>query len=721
MSRFPLHILFIAIGTAHAVGPIPGVKNHWVANSGGNHFDHIQNFIEEMTVKSDGTVLTQSFYDEAQHPDAAYKDGRSVGYNWGRDSTNPHPSRRATFGGVTWNIRNFWGRAFLGKVYPPAKDSLPFIESSDGRTIRTLVDPTAIAFDRDGRLLVAENGPDQDIKIFDVSGTPKIVGTFGDPGGVFAGPVRGATGPKRFWGIRGIGVDSIGRLYVGCTGMPMQVGGGTHIRCYSGMTKSDTLVWEVLGLAFVNTVDADPDSGGTSLQKNHTRFHMDWSKPPGQSWSFAAATSDPFRYPDDPRLVHSFESVWFRRIEGKRFLFLDDMYGNYLAVTRFEDQSEIGVPSLFLPIMRDLRDSASDGWALDKRPVWGAAKEGDYRRWVWRDDNADGQVQAIEFHTYELVFPYTRAIDIDDSGDIWWSGGSYMVQFPTGGLDEHGVPRYPIDKIRRWKVPFKVRAEENNNYVMHLRYLRTEDVMFIATGVHEGLIANIYRYDHWSENALPFLGWGPTANSEDTLVHTWKITVPYKFPADWSQSLDGRVLDTCLFPTTMTADADYVYLGYVDKGPDAHRNGEVSLFDARTGVRTGYIAPGPETNYLSGWFDLWHAINSYTMPDGQKLLMAEEDYGGKVNVYKWCPTGICQTKSVQIPAAPSLRQIGRTLVLESPAASHWTISVRSLTGHLLWKSSGTGPASWSPTPVRGPVVGTVSSPQGTSSTSLFLP
>lgn len=698
--RHFLRAIAILGASLHALPPIPGVQNHLVANTGANSWDHIQNFIEEMTVKPDGTVLTQSFYDEAQHPDCKYKDGRSVGYNWEKDSTNPHPSRRATAKGVTWNIRNFWGRAFLGKVFPPPSDSLPWIESSDGRSIKSLVDPTAIAFDNQGRLMVADNGPDQNIKFFDVTAAPRLVATFGDSGGVFAGPVRGATGNKRFWGLRGVGMDSLGRLYVGNTGMPMQVGGGTDIRCFSGTGPRDTLVWRVLGLAFVNTVDADPDSGGTSLQKNSTRFHMDWSKPPGQSWSFAAATTDPFKYPDDPRLVHSLESVWFRRIEGKRFLFLDDMVGSFLAVTRFEEGSEIGVPTAFLPIWDAYRDSGSS-WARDRRPIWGAAKDGDYRRWMWRDDNADGQVQSGEFHEYELVFPYTRGIDIDRDGDIWWGGGSYITQFPVGGLDPNGVPRYPLDKIRRWKVPFKVQAEENNNYVMYLRYLRDVDAMIVATGRRAGYIANLYRYDHWSRDALPFLGWGKTANSEDTLVHTWKIEVPYKFPEDWSKSLDPQVVDTCNFPNNLTADSQYVYVGYVDKGPHGKRNGEVTVYDAHTGNPVGWIAPGPETNFMSGWFDLWHALNSYTMPSGEKLLMAEEDFAGHVNVYKWCPTGNCRTADVPVVQAPSVRTVGRTLLVDAPQGSVWSLVVRDPRGRTVWSARGTGSRRWEAVPFRG--------------------
>ena len=700
MIRGSILLILVLVGGAFPVPPIPGVQNHWVANSGGNPYTHIQNFIEDMTVQADGTVLTQSSYDEGQHPTSTYKDGEWTGYNFLTDTSNPHPSRRAVYRGTRWDILHFYGRAFTGNVGPPPMgDSAPVIVSSRGDTLRTIADPTAIAFDSAGRLLVADNGPDQNIKVFLVPSKVHdpliLVDSIGEAGGVFAGPVRGQTGPKRFWGIRGIGVDGSGRLFVGCTGMPMQVGGGTDIRCFSDLTSTGVLVWEALGVAFVNTVDADPDSGGTSLQKNDTRFHMDWSQSPGASWSFAAATTDPFRYPDDPRLDHSLESVWFRRIHGKRFLFLDDMYSDFLAVTRFEDGSEIGIPTAFLPVGNAYRDSSSGPWVPDRRPIWGDPKTGDNRRWMWRDDNGDGQVQSGEFHTFNLAFPYTYGIDIDDSGDVWWGGKPYMVQFPAGPLDGNGVPQYDLDSIHLWQVPFKERTE-NNGFVMFCNYLRTEDVMYVASGVHEQLLATIYRYDHWSKTVKPFRGLG-VASPNDTLVDTWRVTVPYKFPSDWSQVSNTNVVDTCLFPKTMTADTQYVYVGYVDKGPDSWRNGEVSVYDGHTGTRIGWIAPGPETGFFSGWFDLWHPLDAFTMPNGEKLLMAEEDYAGKVNVYRWCPTGTCVAKQVQPivdsgTVSPWVYLSKGQIHLVAGTGVDWTMSVYGINGERLLRLDGNGSA-----------------------------
>jgi len=50
-----------------------------------------------------------------------------------------------------------------------------------------------------------------------------------------------------------------------------------------------------------------------------------------------------FRYPDDPRLHnedHLAASVFVRRIEGKRFLYLTGMYAKQLSVYRMKGETE---------------------------------------------------------------------------------------------------------------------------------------------------------------------------------------------------------------------------------------------------------------------------------------------------------------------------------------------------------------------------------------------
>ena len=84
----------------------------------------------------------------------------------------------------------------------------------------TVAGATAIAVDpTSGMLLVADNGPDQDVKFFSSLDTsPVLHHSFGTQGGVVAGPVPGKIGGPRFNGLTGVGMDAKGNLYVSQNG-----------------------------------------------------------------------------------------------------------------------------------------------------------------------------------------------------------------------------------------------------------------------------------------------------------------------------------------------------------------------------------------------------------------------------------------------------------------------------------------------------------------------
>ena len=66
--------------------------------------------------------------------------------------------------------------------------------------IADIVEPTAIAIDPQGRLLVADNGPRQQVLIYDIKNQPVQVGTFGSKGGIYAG-VPGEVQDLKFYGL----------------------------------------------------------------------------------------------------------------------------------------------------------------------------------------------------------------------------------------------------------------------------------------------------------------------------------------------------------------------------------------------------------------------------------------------------------------------------------------------------------------------------------------
>jgi len=597
------------------------MENHWVGNTFGAPEEHVQNFVEAARVDPDGSVWTRSFWDEGGASESIYKDGRRIRrMNGGgvRADSATHPVRG------TWIIRNLYGRAFLAKIAPPPTgDSAPWIQGPGSAAIRSVTDPTALGFLPDGRLLVGDNGPDQNVKIFDVSdpSAPKLVGTFGDSGGVFAGPRPGAAGPKRFWGIRGVGSDSLGRICVAGTGMPMQVGGGTDIRCFTGWRDTSTLRWQVQGLSFVNSADFDPDSAGTSVFLNAERFHMDWSKPARRSSSFVAATIDPFRYPSDPRLTISMESVFVRRIQGKLFLFVTDMYSKYLAVIRFEEGSEIGIPCAFLPLAWS---GLGDDWAGSLHPTWDASAPANIsKRWLWVDRDGDGSPQASEFQTIQFGYPFIAGIDVSESGHIVLSGKGKMTMIRLPGLDAKGIPQYSASSIQVHDVPFK----DGEGDVPRLKYLDREDVMILSAAAPT------------SKGYMPDLGFRIEAWSDSAHRRISRFAIPYR---DGGPGVEIRLdvnTGPMVLPWSLTADKDYVYVAYLDRGPHARVRGEITVIDSRTGRVAGYLSPGPETSYANGAVDLRMAVNVLATPTGERLVSLEDDGAAKVQIYRFCPPG----------------------------------------------------------------------------------
>ncbi len=636
------------------------VENHWVANSGGRPTNFLTigddpvaydgnagNHLTGLRVidRQDGNALVVSSneYDETglgNNPNlgAVYQDGHCLGKAF--NEHGPIDNRKATnrAGTLTATVRNLWGRGLFLRIAmpegapsdapiplritpPPTGADAPYVELSDGRRISSVVDPTAVSFDLQGRLWITDNGPDQNVKIFDGSSgraaTP--VGTFGEAGGVFAGPVPGAWGEKRFWGPVGIGHDADGNVYVGGTGMSSLMMGGTDIRAYDSTGK---FLWMV-NSTFTNAGDADPASDGTSVHLNAKRYTLDYAKGPGASWRFAAVTLDPFRFPDDLRLQNAMESVWVRRIEGRKFLFLGTMYGGIIYVLRFEPGSEIGIPTAFFNL--GVSGNNSEVFA-GLHPNWEPTENNKNRRWRWLDTNGDGHAQAEEFAEFYVGAMAGSCVDVDESGAIWYGGvGAYsdyfhdggMTRLVPGGLDANGVPRYPLASLERPAVPFTGHGAAT----MRLKYLPATDTLFVSGSYDSWYDRVVYRYDHFNDPAR----------------RTFRFMVDLGYE-DFGREvhLDQGTADMTI-PHGFTADEDFIYVVYLDNGRDARVRGEVTIYDARDGHQVGWIVPGDETGGYSGAMDLVNPINVVTRANGEKIIMVEENGAGKVMVYRWTP------------------------------------------------------------------------------------
>jgi hypothetical protein len=460
--------------------------------------------------------------------------------------------------------------------------------------------PRGLAFDSQGRLLVTDVGPDQNVKVYDVlSARPRLLGTFGTKGGTYGG-TRGQVGPLRFNMPVGIGVDRAGNRYVCSAGSVF--GGGTALESYAPGGKRN---WALFGLEFVDNADADPLADADVYTKEE-HFVMDYLKPPGQEWSYRGCTVDRFRYPQDPRLhlTSHISSTWVRRIRGRRFLAVTDMYADALQLFRFDlRDGEVAVPAgLFAKAHKK-----EGAWPPDQ-PLKG--------EWIWRDANGDGTFEGAEYDSRASDAPGLWGWWVDERGDVWQATEKEGIRhFPLQGLDSHGNPIYTYAAMKTNPVP----APFNN--LQRLEYVPATDTMYLGGytprqplegGMWKIVGRVIARYDHWNQG-----------NREPR----WQIVLP------WDVTASARYSHASMVRTVtaaMSVEGEYVFTVLA-------REGTVDVYRADTGARVGSLSPGPEVGRKTGWIDIPYGIRARRRPTGEYLIFVEEDAYGKVIMYRWTP------------------------------------------------------------------------------------
>lgn len=477
--------------------------------------------------------------------------------------------------------------------------------SAMNQEIEGVGDPAALAFDRAGHLLVADDGPDQQVKIFDVSGEPKSIGTLGERGGIFAGR-RGMTGPLRFNGLTGIGCDALGNIYVSSNGLGPHYrdhpGFGAELKCF---TPDGKLHWQVQGLEFVDTAAIDPNSETDCYTKDEHHV-LDFSQTlPGKEWSYRGFTIDRFRYPDDPRLHVSAECVLgVRNLAGRKYLYLSDMYGKFVIVYRLEKNSEIAVPCAMFG-----REHLKEGWPA------GQPREG---AWLWRDLNGDGKMGPFEFEENKTDNPFVWGWSVDANGTVWKANRENgLRKFPVKGFDIFGTPMYSYadSTLEANPEPF-VETPQFKGDVNRVEYDAANDVMYLSgyTAKHPnrpemwGLVGTVVcRYEHWSlGNRQP----------------AWELELPY----------DATVQDK-LLPKSMAIAGDYLFVTY-------QRQAKILVYDVKTTKLVDTLAPGMNV----GWVDVPYGISAFRRSNGEYVVFCEDVLNARITMYRWKPSLNGQSK-----------------------------------------------------------------------------
>ena len=305
--------------------------------------------------------------------------------------------------------------------------------------------PAALSFAPDGRLVVCDDGPAQQVLIYESQyGALRLVERFGQPGGLRAG-TPGVVAPDKLYGLRGAGFDQEGNLYVAlCINVQ---GAGTAIRSFD---PDGALRWEVESHAFCDVYGFDPESDGTIIYGMDEIFTFDPDAAPGEGWRTQALTLDAIAYPDDPRIQGRSGSAFLRRHEGRRLLLTIPQQANRIEAFVFED-----TPSQIAHYAGRLIEG---GWALH----------------------------------------------VDSRGDIWRGDapGRTIRRHRFTGWDETGMPVFEIEEPETYPWP------DHYTEIARVHFIPETDTLYISgyteaiTSSSWGLIGGVLeRYDGWTSGA----------------------------------------------------------------------------------------------------------------------------------------------------------------------------------------------------------------------------
>lgn len=463
------------------------------------------------------------------------------------------------------------------------------------------VRPGDVAIDAQGRLLVSDVGAAQQILLFDGLERlrPRACGAFGEPHGIFGGPVPGRMGGRRLNRPRGVGADAAGNLYVandGCTG-----GGGSALESYA---SDGSLRWCRRGLFFVDLPDLDTD-GESAVYSKEERFILDLAKPSGGQTTYAAYTVNPWKYPDDPRIHVWSANAWFLRLGGSPFLFVSNMGQDALQAYRFSSvtDGETAVPAALFAKHKLRTQTPGDDWPR------GAPADG---AWRWTDRNGDGAMQADEYDA--VARAGGGCVFVDEQGTVWRVFKDAACGAAFRGANAVGAPEWAWDDVR---------AAARPSELDELRRFKIDAARDLAAF---GGDAGADRHQHWKPmGPVVAVYRGVLAGRPEKL---WSSVLPYAKGSKGHESAE---------PMSFEIAGDYLFVCYT-RGlkEEGVKWAFVKVFGLTDGRFIGNLIPEIVTGEL-GLLDLEDSLRVRRLRDGSYLLFLEDDFKAKSVMMRWRP------------------------------------------------------------------------------------
>ncbi|HBT75446.1 MAG TPA: hypothetical protein DEB39_00655 [Planctomycetaceae bacterium] len=528
--------------------------------------------------------------------------------------------------------------------------------------------PSAFCFDPEGRLLVADTGIWQSVFFFErkeTDGVPEYVPTkkmLGWPAVILRSDAFGET---VFRNITAIGCDAVGNVHVASDWATN--GGGTVLESYAPAQKTEAnesgadaavpirgnfsfdeemllqsrwkLNWRLLGLCFIDCATLDP-AEETMVYTKEERFKLDYSKAPGEEATFLGTTEmhlnrsfktndrvnncwDMFR---DPRLnIGDSAAVWVRTLAGEKFLFVNDMNGQFLQVYRLgadtsntnEETLPTGAVALFS--QRHIKD----------RPDWlpGQPEKGE---WIWRKMSTPRSSQIFmdakefESHGFEDA-PASDGWWVDAAGDVWQASLKDGIRrFRFQGLDEFTKgPIWNYANVDHYPHPAEL------TQLKRIRYDVETDTLYLGgCGTVDGVEHTnqhwkpmgpvVCRYDHFLKGSNP-------GNTEGK--RRWLTVLPYVAGSRGHESCEPMGFDIA---------GEYLFAPYTGASKESgFKTGHVEVYRLEDAVPVGWMEPDPETVGEVGLQDMRECLSAHRKSDGEYIVFLEDDYKAKVVMYRF--------------------------------------------------------------------------------------
>jgi hypothetical protein len=313
--------------------------------------------------------------------------------------------------------------------------------------------PSALYYDAAaGLLMVGDQGPDMNIKRYDLRAAPTLLDTFGVTGGYLDATtgIRGQVGARRFTRVAGIGRDATGTLYVLNNpwggGWDLGRNGTTDLHAYDG---AGNLLWTLQALNFEGVAAPDPVTDGAYFYSGMNLYAG------GAGGGFVANTVDPFTYPRDPRLdMNDYQ-------RGQHFGQLASVGGRRILVASGQNPGNFNFYHF----------NAASGYIAIP----------------------DASLPGPAFGTQLQV---TNGFCLDDNGDVWagLAGTNALTRYPLAGFDANGVPS--------WGAPQTSAVPASVAPLTRVIYLAGRDTMILAQG-----LANNWDWTAMNGHIEVYPGW----------------------------------------------------------------------------------------------------------------------------------------------------------------------------------------------------------------------